>query len=320
MAIVVGIDEAGYGPILGPLVVSCVSFSMPDDLVKGDMWETLKPAVGKAKRGLAGRILITDSKKAFTKATGTEHLQKAVLASLACTDRKPATAAQLLHHLCPDCFTRVKEYPWYDSLDKIMIDQAADQTYISASVLQRTMRSKNIQLNSLQSKCLDVAHYNSLVDKVQNKAAVLFTCVAQMIHKTFTEAPAGQTMQFLIDRQGGRVNYCQVLMRMFPQADFKIIKESETSSSYEMTQAGKTAKLHFVAKADLRFLPVALASMTAKYVRELLIGSLNDHFAAKCGTIKPTAGYWKDGTRYINELKNNLPPDDLPHSMLVRSR
>ena len=58
MAIVAGIDEAGYGPLLGPLVVSVVAFEVPDGLAGVDLWELLSAAVSRCKRRpLGARIL-----------------------------------------------------------------------------------------------------------------------------------------------------------------------------------------------------------------------------------------------------------------------
>src|SRR5947208_1634913 len=50
---VVGIDEAGYGPNLGPLVQAAVALRLPDGDEAG--WETLRPHV--AGRGAAGGLL-----------------------------------------------------------------------------------------------------------------------------------------------------------------------------------------------------------------------------------------------------------------------
>ncbi len=70
MAVFVGIDEAGFGPILGPLVVSSSTFSLPHDLIGADLWQTLRKSLANKRKRLAGRLLITDSKKAYSKSLG----------------------------------------------------------------------------------------------------------------------------------------------------------------------------------------------------------------------------------------------------------
>ncbi len=62
---VVGIDEAGYGPNLGPLVQAAVALYLPDGDHAG--WETLKPVVRRCGEKADGRLLIDDSKKVYTR-------------------------------------------------------------------------------------------------------------------------------------------------------------------------------------------------------------------------------------------------------------
>ena len=72
---VVGIDEAGYGPNLGPLVQAAVALYLPDDDLAG--WETLKPVVRRCGEKADGRLLIDDSKKVYTSG-GLEALERGV--------------------------------------------------------------------------------------------------------------------------------------------------------------------------------------------------------------------------------------------------
>ncbi|UCF14282.1 MAG: hypothetical protein JSW59_12780, partial [Phycisphaerales bacterium] len=89
MAILVGIDEAGFGPILGPLVVSSSALSLPHDLLKADLWQVLRKSLSKTRKRLAGRLLVADSKKAYSKSIGIKHLERTVLAALRCLGREP---------------------------------------------------------------------------------------------------------------------------------------------------------------------------------------------------------------------------------------
>ena len=78
-------------------------------------------------------------------------------------------------------------------------------------------------------------------------------------------------------------------------------------SSYEMGLVGKSVRIHFAAGADGRFLPVCLASMVSKYIREVLMESQNAFFGRMCQTLRPTAGYWQDGQRFVRDLAEQLP-------------
>ena len=319
MVILAGIDEAGFGPILGPLVVSSSTFSLPHHLLSSDLWRVLRKSVAEKRKHLAGRLLIADSKKAHSKSLGIKHLQRTVLAALKCLDKEPATLHELLTLLCPDCISRLSEYPWYKEATSQAISADAADKAIASTVLADDMTSNGIKLLELRSCCLDVAYYNKMVGTVKNKASVLFTATSQLIKNAFDNF-AGDDLQIMIDRQGGRVRYRKALQRMFPDMKLKILRESRQTSSYELQTNGRFMRLHFVVGADERYLPVSLASMVSKYLRELLVYNINSYFAGFGANLRPTAGYWKDGLRFIKDLKTNLPHVKYDNNQLIRSR
>ena len=107
---------------------------------------------------------------------------------------------------------------------------------------------------------------------------------------------------------------------MFPNMELKILRESQANSSYELQANGRYMRLHFAVDADERFLPVSLASMVSKYLRELLVYNINQYFTNFEPNLKPTAGYWKDGLRFIQDLKTDLPHIKYDNNQLIRSR
>jgi ribonuclease HII len=155
-------------------------------------------------------------------------------------------------------------------------------------------------------------HYNKLVDAARNKGAVLFNTAAVLMQHAFENRKSG-TVQIVVDRQGGRASYTAGLRKMFPETDLTVIRQDSEDSSYELKSGDKTMRIHFVVGADDRFMPVSLASMVCKYVREILNECMNEHFLKLCPELKPTAGYWKDGTRFVEDLKKSLP-DFASHS------
>jgi ribonuclease HII len=319
MAVLVGIDEAGFGPILGPLVVSSSAFSMSSETLKADLWKFLRNSVTQTKNRLAGRILIADSKKAYTRSLGIKHLQRTVLTCLACLDRKPATVNDLLAELCPNCRTRILEYPWHQNLDTCTLAANNAAVSIAAETLKNDLQANKITLLGLESRCLDVAYYNKMVADVKNKANVLFTATATLIKNAYDRYD-DEEIQVIADRQGGRSHYRQNLLLMFGDMKLKILRETPTISSYELSDGRRRMRVHFVVAADDKYLPVSLASMVSKYVRELLIDGMNRYFRGFCADLKPTAGYWKDGLRFIDDLKRHLPHIQYDSNQLIRCR
>lgn len=319
MPVVVGIDEAGFGPILGPLVVSASAFSLPQQLLNEDFWQVLRKSVGKKPRHLAGRVLIADSKKAYNKSLGIKHLQRTVLACLKCLGKEPATLTDLLSLVSADCLEQLSDYPWYKNVSSHQISADRTDIAIAASVLQDDSAANRLKLLELKSYYLEVAHYNKMVSAVRNKANVLFTAVCALIKNAFDKFSA-EGLHVIIDRQGGRMRYRRPLLRMFPDMHLKILKETPTVSSYELQSDGRQVRLHFAVGADDRFLPVALASMLSKYLRQLLIENINRYFIGFHAELKPTAGYWKDGLRFIEDLKRNIPHVAFDSNQLIRCR
>jgi len=319
MVVLVGIDEAGFGPILGPLVVSSSTFLLPHHLLTSDLWQILSKSVGNKRKHLAGRLLIADSKKAYSKRKGIKHLERTVLTALGCLGKKPAMLTELLTLLCPDCLQRLNDYPWYREVPNYDILADSADMAIASAVLEEDLASNGIELLELRSYCLDVAYYNKMVASVKNKARVLFTTASQLIKNAFDNF-AGDDLQIIVDRQGGRVRYRRSLQRMFPDMELKILRESPADSSYELQADGKAMRLHFVTGADNRFLPVSLASMVSKYLRELLVDNINRYFTGFHTDLRPTAGYWKDGLRFIKDLKEKAPGLNFDSNQLIRCR
>jgi len=319
MAVIAGIDEAGFGPLLGPLVISSVCFSIDKSMLAADLWDYLSKSVGYRRRGLSGRLLICDSKKAHNKTNGISHLQRTSLSCLKLLAFEPENLDELLQTLCPHCRMRLLDYPWHRYCEKVALEHAKADIAIASKVFANDMKANNIKLLDIQSNCLDVRHYNRMVDVVRNKSNVLFSATAELLMNAW-EKYAQDSLQVIIDRQGGRVHYREHLSRIFTGAKLRILKETPSNSSYEITQDNRQMKVHFVVKADNDFLPVSLASMVSKYLRELLVANINKYFVSLHPQLKPTAGYWKDGLRFVEDIKANIPNLDYEHSMLVRSR
>lgn len=324
MAVIVGIDEAGYGPILGPLVVSAAIFDVPDNLISQSLWQILQQSVCKNRQGAAGRLIINDSKKLHHGLGDNQLLQRGVLTALhaiAPDKPLPKTLTALMKQLqCPTT-TDYSPYPWYHAtFDNWPLNFNAPDINTAAAGLTNDMKKQNIRLLELWSQPLPVGKFNEMIDAVKNKATVLFTLNTALIHRAF-QLYAGAHLQIIIDKHGGRSHYRSNLQRAFPDCQMKILKESDATSSYQLTDDQRTMKIHFIARGDDRQLPISLASMTGKYLRELFMEILNHYFQKLCPNLKPTAGYYTDGRRFLNDLKSHqLPHHQTPPHLLIRNR
>src|SRR5437016_915010 len=78
----VGIDEAGYGPNLGPLVMTSVACRVPKARAGVDLWKVLRRAVRRHGEEDDGRLLVADSKQVYSPARGLEPLERGALGTV----------------------------------------------------------------------------------------------------------------------------------------------------------------------------------------------------------------------------------------------
>src|SRR4051812_22848924 len=90
----IGIDEAGYGPNLGPLVQAAVAARVPDGC--DCLWSLLADAVCRAGDAAGGRVVIDDSKLVHGGPGGLAALELGVLTVTGDSAAGPWPLADLL--------------------------------------------------------------------------------------------------------------------------------------------------------------------------------------------------------------------------------
>ncbi|MCH9058086.1 MAG: hypothetical protein IIB55_05605 [Planctomycetes bacterium] len=81
-------------------------------------------------------------------------------------------------------------------------------------------------------------------------------------------------------------------------------------SRYAVSMDGADAVVSFMPEAESKHLPVALASMVAKLVRELTMARFNRYWCRRVPELKPTAGYVLDARRWLAEMDDVVTPTE----------
>jgi hypothetical protein len=126
-----------------------------------------------------------------------------------------------------------------------------------------------------------------------------------------------------MDQHGGRRFYADLLAGAFPMERVRTLEESAAWSRYALGgESGGAAAMHLTVrqKCETWSLPTALASMAAKYVRELCMEQFNAFFGALVPGLKPTAGYGRDARRFLEETAAARAAADLPLEIVRRTR
>ncbi len=318
--IAIGIDEAGYGPILGPLVVSAAAFEVPSEIADKCLWEVLAKSVSRTRSIRGGMVPILDSKKLYPRKEGIGRLERSVLAVMSAWRELPPHLQGLLGVLCPEVLAGLQEYPWYRDMD-VALPQAADAggIRIAASVFRRDLEAQGLQVAGMWSEVLPEGHYNRVVTNTQNKAVVLSGLTLRLIQRAADAYPE-RSMRIFVDKQGARQRYGPLLMRAFEGRRLRVIEETPEMSAYELVGSRTTWRIRFTQSGESHHLPVAQASLVSKYVRELLMGSFNRYWCGEAPDTRPTAGYYKDGLRFLEEIEPHRLRLGIERDQLVRQR
>lgn len=319
-AIVVGIDEAGYGPVLGPLVVSAVAFEMPTEDADRSLWDVLAASVTGSARPRDRRIAICDSKKLHRPDDGIGPLERSALAMLGAWRGMPTDLHELLKFVAPHVMADLAQYPWYREANPgLPLAADAGGARLACAALSRDAAAQGVRLAGFWSEPLLEGHYNRLVDRTRNKSVVLLGLTLRLI-QLVADAHPGRDIRFLIDKQGGRGHYGAALMRAFDDAALHIVEEGADVSCYRLTRPRGAWRIDFGAKGDSLHLPVALASIVSKYLREVFMACFNGYWRTHAPAAAPTAGYYTDGHRFLREIDAEIARLGVDRRLLVRQR
>lgn len=278
---VVGIDEAGYGPNLGPLVQAAVALRLPDDDPAG--WETLKPWVRRCHERADDRLLIDDSKKVYAQPGGLAKLERAVLAGLG--------------HVTPVTFT---------GLLPTVAPELADEVWFRPDhpmPLSGEFHPTRPPVGPMLARLTPAAGFNRVLDADGSKAAPLARGLIAFLQDVPGRLPDEEPVLFLCDKLGGRNFYGPMLAAAFPDGWVVPLKESAAESRYRIDGLAREVTVVFRPKADGDSVSVALASMLCKYLREVCMMQFNAFWATHVPGLKPTAGYPVDAKRFYAEIR-----------------
>ena len=294
---VVGIDEAGYGPNLGPLVQASVALWLPDHDPTG--WEVLKPVIRRAGEKADGRILVDDSKLVHSGAKKFAKLERGVWAFTGHTEK--VSFAEFLRNLSvPDWLTNLSEEVWFQPGE--LLPQQIDNWESFAPVAQ----SCGVRIGPIAVKALCPGLFNKIIAGSGSKATAISTGLIELLSQANRAVLPNEPIIMVGDKQGGRAFYAPLLQAAFPEG--WIVTESETpeESRYRVENVSREVTILFRPRADSGSVAVAMASMLAKYVREVCMSQFNRFCEKHVPGLKPTAGYPTDAKRFYAEIRPTL--------------
>lgn len=301
MTWIVGIDEAGYGPNLGPLVMTAASCRLPDKpSAAPDLWAILTDAVRRAEEPDDDRLPVGDSKLVYSTARGLADLEASVLAILG---RDTSTIAALLETLAGDSLGGLATEMWYTGKSALPAEAEADRCRSAAERFRACCAAQQIEWGHFRSIIICPTQFNQLLDHWDSKGAVLGHALVELLAGHPEMDGFGEPIWFFVDKHGGRNNYAAMLQNALSEGMVVAFEEGRDRSVYRVLGMKREVRLTFQPRADAEHFCVSLASMVSKYVRELLMKEFNEFWKTHLPELKPTAGYPGDAVRYYDAIR-----------------
>lgn len=327
LAVEAGIDEAGYGPMLGPLTLGVSAFRR-GGAARAD-WAGLAGAVSEEPSDDGERLVVADSKRVFTRnPRGVRRLELTALAFWGAARRLDPEDAASGRDLvasapagCAPSAAALDAHPWYAGLPA-RLPHAATAADLAArrARLAGTLSDAAVEVVEASAIVVPVGDLNASFRATNNKAATLWEQNSRLVLDLF-ERFGAEGLDLTVDRLGGRARYGGALAALVPFSDVVCETETREESRYVVRDAaGRRMRIRYVQGGDGRSLPTALASCLAKYARELVMDAFNAHFRARCPGVAPTAGYVTDARRWLDDVAREAPDILQMRDLLVRAR
>lgn len=316
-----GTDEAGYGPNLGPLVISATLWRVPDDVPEDGLYRALRKVVSSTTPAAgvkSKRLTLADSKAVYNPAIGLARLELGALAALRVCGYRASNLAELLVELASAVSDDEATLPWHAVGVPVPLVCAADDVDRAAERLAEGLTAAGIELSAVSSRVMFPQEFNAQCESLANKSNVL-TCATLSLVRALADRCVDPVLTVGCDKHGGRNTYAAALQQYVVDGLVQTVCEGRSLSTYRYVAEPRRWEFAFRVEGESR-LPTALASMVSKYVRELSMHAFNSFWRSHLPDLRPTAGYAVDAGRFRASIAATAERLQLPASRWWRSR
>jgi ribonuclease HII len=300
--IVVGIDENGLGPVLGPMIVTATAFRTP--LYSEDVFWQLSDAELPADDS---KIVFKSRKKAVA--------ETAVLQWMQLLRTHPQTAETLYRGIDPTTRSPCPfELPFGCRLpDSLPIPCFGGRDSALTSQIRERFSTAAIEPLCCTAVISCPGHFNETVSPLgRNKLQFDFDMMLQLVDRIRIRFP-DEFILALCGKIGGTRCYLP-WFESSGKVNVVIRQEERNESRYQL---GEDTEIRFIKDGDSLHLPVAVASMIGKYLRELQMAELNQLLAPDA---PPVSGYRDPRTKqFIHDTGKRRQQLALPARCFLRN-
>ncbi len=315
MDLLIGMDEAGYGPNLGPLVITVTSWSLPDDPVKCDVWQLLDHAVAQSPSRNNGKLHVADSKEVYRSSNGLANLERSALCILKLAGFEPTSLNELWQMLALSLPEDTDQEPWYAAID-VPLPVVCERSQIDrdTDALRMCAAQTGISCRQIRSDIVLTRRFNELTAQHDSKGQALSRMSLSLLRSVW-DPDDGNQVFVVADKHGGRNRYDHLLAEVLEDRMIFRVCEGRERSDYRVGQT----LLRFQTRAESHF-PVAVASIISKYVRELAMRAFNEFWQREVSGLQATAGYPVDAKRFRQHIADRQTALSISDDVLWRLR
>ncbi len=220
-----------------------------------------------------------------------------------------------------------------------------DDFHQTLNLIEQELDANDVELIDLSARRVQPLEFNELADELGLKSALIAEVTTSLAVETLLRATRrdgiddalpGTPPIFIVlcDKLGGRDRYEPLLSTRFPGAKIETVAESRAASVYRfaarrgVVRGGNVVEFPTETLVEIRFtakgesnVPTALASIAAKYFRELSMIPFNEFWRRETNAdraanasesvveLRPTAGYPLDAKRFradVDETRRRL--------------
>lgn len=278
---IIGIDENGLGPILGPFIISAIKLKVKEPIFFYSKIENLKSL-----------FKIDDSKNIFKRSEKWTYSKGEIISLSILKTFDFESLIEKYVHLIISPFERkfyIKNYKlpiWAKTYKENNLREEINfLDYKAYAIFPNEFNKELSKINKFQ---MDIKFFLDLAYKLSSSEFNLVFC----------------------GKVGGYTYYTKAFFTL-GITNYEILKENRGHSAYRIKYKDKIFEIHFLLDGDKIYYPIAVASIIGKYLRELFMKALNENFGFD-DEIPFSSGYKHDirTLELIEKIKLNYNIND----------
>ncbi len=326
----VGIDEAGYGPNLGPLVMTAVMAESSEEKPgrrqgarRLDLWNDLRATVDRAG-GDPERLWVDDSKAIYCGGKGRRRLETSCLAAIhAAVDSLPRSLRSLLEVVGAGTFDDAELSGWLEPTHQDNHGPPIDCEAGLEGWLERRPLAPacgSWQIVGVRTVVVGPAQFNKGLADHGLKSVVHYAAFEKLVVWVWDRATDGSPTEVRGDKHGGRHYYYGPLTQSFPGLWVDRGCEGPDLSRYTIRDGARRMHIGLEPRADQNDGLVALASIVSKTIREFWMDVFNDYWCDRVPGLKRTAGYHTDAKRFREDIEGAAAAENCDPALWWREK